>query len=261
MKTPRSRAGALSFAVAVHIARFLVILAAIWVAPLVGVTGWYIGLFANIACVLFAVVLVSALGMWRRSGMFRPWRSWTALLLLLPFVAESLVWALVPDGIAVTEPGFGMWVLTLLLVGVNEELTSRVVVLETLRARFSLAPAVVMTAVLFGLQHLSILATTPNRVDMVLATVLLSTIAGFAMAAFQARFSWIWPLMLTHATSDFTILMGAEAPLWLEIAAHVMFVAVGIMLLRGVRRGDGVADDGGGSGDAGARPRVGSHDP
>ncbi|WP_197517535.1 CPBP family intramembrane glutamic endopeptidase [Microbacterium karelineae] len=235
MRIPTNLAGALAFAVAVHVARFLLILAAIGIAPLIGVTGWYIGLFANVVCAVFAAILVSVLGLWRRSGMFRLWRSWTALLFLLPFVAEALVWALVPDGLVFAEPGFGLWALTLLLVGVNEELTSRVVVLETLRESFSLTPAVVMTAILFGLQHLSILATTPSRIDVVLVTVLLSTIAGFAMAAFQARFAWIWPLVLTHATSDLTILMGAEAPLWLEAAAHVMFVAVGILLLRNTR--------------------------
>lgn len=48
----------------------------------------------------------------------------------------------------------------MLLVGVNEELVSRGVVLERMRRSFGPYAAVGITAALFGLQHLSAFATT-----------------------------------------------------------------------------------------------------
>ncbi|EWS81007.1 hypothetical protein BF93_00885 [Brachybacterium phenoliresistens] len=235
---PLSPAAALAIAAAIHAARFGVILGALALGPLLGISGWYLGLFANLACVVFAIVLVTALRMWSSSGIGRLWRSPWAALWLIPFVAEAGIWALIPGGLAVPPPGVGLWSLTLLLVGINEELTSRVAVLGTLRRGFGRTGAVLGTAALFGLQHLSALATTSRTVDDVLVNVLLSGIAGFAMAAYQARFSWIWPLMLTHAASDFTIIMSDyAAPLWLEVIVHVGFIGLGIALLRGGRGG------------------------
>jgi hypothetical protein len=146
MRPDRSRPDqwrAIGFGTAIHLARFCVILATLALAPLVGVSGWYLGLTANVACVVFAVVLVSVRGLWRTSGLGVAWRGRRALLLLLPRLVEVLLWA-VPAGLVPRAPGFGPWAFSLLLVGINEELTSRVVVRAPLPD-----PVIVVTLVVF----------------------------------------------------------------------------------------------------------------
>lgn len=93
---------------------------ALLVAPIFGVSGWYLGLTANIACVVYAAVLVTVRRQWRTSGLHVAWRGPGAAIILLLLVAEVLAWA-VPAGLENRAPGFGMWALTLLLVGVNQE--------------------------------------------------------------------------------------------------------------------------------------------
>lgn len=200
---------ALGFGAAVHVLRFGVIMGALAFAPLLGISGWYLGLAANVACVLFAIVLVTVRGLWRVSGLFSVWRGRTAALFLAPFIIEVLLWA-VPNGLVEQPPGFGLWALTLLLVGVNEELISRVVVLERMRRSFGPAGAVTLTGVLFGLQHLSAFATTGREVDDVLLNILVSGCYGIGLAAFQYRFRWVLPLVLIHASADFTTILSAN---------------------------------------------------
>jgi hypothetical protein len=234
MRPDRSRPDqwrAIGFGSAIHLARFCVILATLALAPLVGVSGWYLGLTANVACVVFAVVLVSVRGLWRTSGLGVAWRGRRALLLLLPLLVEVLLWA-VPTGLVPRAPGFGLWAFSLLLVGVNEELTSRVVVLERMRASFGPVSAASATAALFGLQHLSALATTSRSLDDVLSNVVVSACYGFALAGFQYRFRWLAPLVLLHAGADFTTILSARPlPDPVIVVTLVVFVAVGLAAL------------------------------
>ncbi len=71
---------ALAFAVGVHLLRFGVIVGGLELAPLIGITGWYAGLFVNALCVLLAAGLVTCLGLWHRIGIAVAWRGWAALL-------------------------------------------------------------------------------------------------------------------------------------------------------------------------------------
>lgn len=209
MQVKNDRWRALGFGIAVHVLRFGVISGSLAIAPLLGISGWYLGLAANVACVIFAVVLVTVRGLWHRSGLFSLWRGRTAALFLLPFAIEVLLWAL-PGGLVEQPPGFGLWALTLLLVGLNEELLSRVVVLERMRRSFRPVSAVVLTGALFGMQHLSAFATSTRPVEDVLFVVVISTCYGIALAAFQYRFRWVLPLVLMHAAVDFTNILSAE---------------------------------------------------
>lgn len=223
---------ALGFGAAVHVLRFGVIMGTLAFAPLVGISGWYLGLAANVGCVLLAVVLVTVRGQWRTSGLFSLWRGRTAALFLVPFVVEVLLWA-VPSGLVERPPGFGLWALTLLLVGLNEELISRVVVLERMRRSFGPAGAVALTGTLFGMQHLSAFATTTRTVDDVLLNVLVSACYGIGLAAFQYRFRWVLPLVLVHAAADFTTILSAN-PLSDAVVAItcVAFLATAAAILR-----------------------------
>ena len=214
-----------------HVARFGVIMGALWIAPLLGITGWYMGLFANAVCALFAIALVTYFGLWRKIGFLTASRGRTAIVLLSIPVAEAVIRAL-PTGLIDEAPGFGLWSLTLLLVGFNEELISRGVVLERMRTNFSPIWAVAITAALFGLQHLSAFATTGRDSFDILTNVLASASYGFALAAFQFRFSWIWPLILIHAVADLTSIVGRTYYGDLFAAATcVVFVVYGVFVL------------------------------
>lgn len=229
-------ANALVLAVAIQLARFGLIMGALAIAPDLGINGWYQGLFANAVCSLFAAAVVTWLGLWRRSGILTLWRSKRAAILLLPFVFEALIWLAYPGGFGPRPPGYGLWALTLLLVGVNEELTSRVAVLGTLRKAFRPAPAVALAGIMFGLQHLSLFATGDPSTEDVLTIVVLTSIYGFALGAFQFRFAWVLPLILVHAASDFTQILTSEpVPFAMHVVISLGLLAYGIRLLKGRR--------------------------
>lgn len=228
---------AVGFGIAVHVARFGVIVLGLEIAPLLGITGWYSGLFTNALCVVFAAALVTYLGLWRRIGATTLWRGRKAGLLLLVPLGEALLW-LLPDGLIEKPPGFGLWALTLLLVGVNEELISRGVVLERMRRAFNPYAAVAITAALFGLQHLSAFATTSRGAYDIVTNVLVSACYGFALAAFQFRFAWIVPLILIHGLADFTTILTSGGLGDLAVVGTlVLFVTYGILVIRGACRG------------------------
>lgn len=226
------RAGAVKFGVLVHAVRFLIILATTSIVPMFGITGFWQGLAANVACSIFAAALVTHQGLWGSSGFFTVIRSPLAVLALLPFVIEAVLWT-VPGGLRFLEPGLAPWLLTLLLVGFNEEAISRVVVLDRARRSFRPLGATALTGALFGLQHLSALAISDRDVLDISQNVVLSGTYGFALAAYQLRFAWVWPLMLAHAASDFTVIhAGIAAPDPWYVAVHVLFILYGVCLLR-----------------------------
>jgi membrane protease YdiL (CAAX protease family) len=224
---------AVGFGIGVHVARFGVIMLSLELAPLFGIAGWYAGLFTNAICVVFSAALVTYLGLWRRIGLTTLWRGRTAALLLLVPLVEALLW-LFPDGLIEEPPGFGLWALTLLLVGVNEELISRGVVLERMRRTFGPYAAVAITAALFGVQHFSAFATTSRGAYDIATNVLVSACYGFALAAFQFRFAWIVPLMLIHGLADFTTILTSGGLGDLAVMGTlVLFLTYGILVIRG----------------------------
>lgn len=227
------RTRAVGFGIGVHAARFGLIWGASVLAPLIGITGWWIGLFVNALCVIFAIVLVSVLRLWRSSGFLTPWRGWIALLFLLPMIAEATV-RFLPSGLDDQAPGYGFWALSLLCVGFNEELVSRVVVLSRMRTSFSTYPAVAITAGLFGVQHLSAFATTSRGTEDILLNVVASACYGFVLVAYQYRFAWIWPLILVHATADFTTILTRfdDRGDLLAVITSVLFVLWGFIILK-----------------------------
>ncbi|MEU6248743.1 CPBP family intramembrane glutamic endopeptidase [Glycomyces sp. NPDC047010] len=188
-------------------------------------------------CAAFAIGAVTWLKLWKHSGLFVLWRSKKAALLLLPFAIEALIWLAYPGGFASQAPGLGLWALTLLLVGVNEELTSRVAVLQTLRTAFSSTWAVVLAGVMFGLQHLSLLATGSPSTEDLLTILVLTGVYGFALGAYQFRFTWVLPLILFHAASDFTQILTTEpVPFAMHIAIALTLLTCGIWLLKAHRQ-------------------------
>ena len=81
----------LAYGVGVHVARFGVIMLGLFVAPLLGITGWYAGLFVNVLCAVFAAALVTHLRLWKRIGFTTWWRGRRAALLLIVPLGEALL--------------------------------------------------------------------------------------------------------------------------------------------------------------------------
>jgi membrane protease YdiL (CAAX protease family) len=220
------------FAVTVQLIRMGVIVGCAWLAPTLGIRGWWVGLFVNAVCCLYAAALMTWLKLWRSTGFLTLWRGRAALLLLFIPFTEALAW-IIPTGITDRAPGWPWWALSLLMVGFNEELISRGVVLHRLGRSWPAAAAVTFTGLLFGLQHLSLFATTSRDAYDILTNVLASAAYGFALAAFQYRFAWILPLILVHGLSDFTTVLRSNNFGDLVIAGIcLLYLAYGIVLLR-----------------------------
>ena len=222
----------LADAVGIHLLRFAVMWAVLEVAPLVGITGWYAGLAVNVVITLLAAAIMTRRGLWVSTGMVLPWRSGLALAALAPFALEVVAWA-IPSGVVDDEPGLALWLLTLLLVGLNEEMFSRGIVLTSLRRAYHPLSAVAITGALFGLQHLSALVLTSRGFGDVAMNVLLSATFGFALAAYQLRFAWLWPLALLHGLADWTTVLTANPlPDWAIGFVHTFYLGFGFWLLR-----------------------------
>lgn len=83
---------AVGFGFSVHLARFAIIWVPLAVAPLVGISGWYLGLAANVTCVIFAATRVTVRGLWSKSGILVARRGPKAVILLIPLMIGVLPW-------------------------------------------------------------------------------------------------------------------------------------------------------------------------
>lgn len=62
---------------------------------------------------------------------------------------------------------------------------------------------------------------------------MLSATYGFALAAYQARYAWLWPLILIHGFADWTTILAVTPhPDWFIGLLHASFVGYGLWLLR-----------------------------
>jgi uncharacterized protein len=69
-------------------------------------------------------------------------------------------------------------------------------------------------------------ALTSRDAGDILGNVLLPGISGFALAAYQLRFRWVWPLIFVHALADFTTTLAAEPlPDLLIGLSHILLLA------------------------------------
>ena len=70
--------------------------------------------------------------------------------------------------------------------------------------------------------------------------VLLSATFGFALAAYQFRFAWLWPLALLHGLADWTTVLTANPlPDWAIGVVHTFYLGFGLWLVRATPRKSG----------------------
>lgn len=231
---PSSPLRAVTLAVAVHLARTAVILGGVAVLPLLG--GWWVGLGVNVLCVVYALAVGAAFGVLRCSGIGRWWGGRHAALILVLPLAEALAWV-IPGGPIDEAPGAAWWAVTMLLVGINEEVVNRGVVLDLLARALPAWSAVALTAALFGMQHLSLLITSGRSTTDVLTNVLASACYGFFLSAFQFRYAWLLPLVLVHALADWTTVLSPHPFSDTVIAAIcAVYVVAGAWLMAASRQ-------------------------
>jgi len=218
-------------AVSLEAARFLVILGSLAVAPVFGVAGWYLGLFVNVCCVLYGIAAISVLGLWKQERVLRVKASWRALLWMLPLLLEGTL-RFAFGTVSVPPPGLALWIVTLALAALNEELVNRAAIVGTLRRALRPVTVATISATLFGFAHLSLFITTPTRdpVDILL-NVVASACFGFALAAYQVLYRWILPLVVAHGFANASVILGGgELSTLGEGLISVAYVAFGVLL-------------------------------
>jgi membrane protease YdiL (CAAX protease family) len=158
---------------------------------------------AKLLTATVALATVDHLGWWRRVGFRAPSR-WSRLWLCwLPGVYLFLVYApgFASSGVIRT---FGIGVLAL-AVGLDEELWTLGLLLESLRFRGT-TWAVVLSAAFFGLLHgVNVLSGQPLSTTAVQVFVAFSF--GLGLGAVRVRTHSIWPCILVHAAWDFALIL------------------------------------------------------
>jgi membrane protease YdiL (CAAX protease family) len=187
-----------------------------------------------------AVVLFSRLGWWRPAG-YRQLRRTRDLrlfwLALVPAVLNLLIGVRV---IAFSD--IVIFLFVALLVGFVEESYMRGLVLHAL-APSGVWRAAIISAVLFGLLHFLNIAAGWNSA-YVFQQVIYAGALGFMYAALAIRTGVIWPLVLTHAATDFAafLAVGTLAPPQsapggfpgisaVDVLAWIIFTGYGVFLL------------------------------
>lgn len=198
-------------------------------------------MYVNALGLAAGLALVGWLGWSRASGML-PLRPTRTALLTLPLFALAATYAVpgidstayLSEGVGPDEGGFVLLCLAVicLLVGLNEELWSRGVILHPLR-RLGPWLGSVAVALLFSAQHLLNLVAFGARLDDTVAQLVSTAAFGFVLAALRWHDVAILPLAVLHGLGNFLQLASpGAAPLHQQAAIAVVEVAYGVVLLR-----------------------------
>lgn len=180
---------------------------------------------AKLASAAVALSVVDRLGWYRRVGLCAP-RRWNRLWLAwLPagYVALALAGG-VGDGSAVAVLGI---VGLVLAVGLEEELWTRGLVLESMRWRGTTA-AVVLSAVWFGALH-SLNLVSGQPASATAAQIGFATAFGLGVGAVRVRVGTLWLPIALHALYDLGVLLQDEEVAgisWRELVGFLVVLAL-----------------------------------
>ncbi|WP_448333203.1 CPBP family glutamic-type intramembrane protease [Streptomyces sp. DSM 41534] len=220
--------GALELTFAWH--AVLLLFAKVILPPLA--PSWYPDLGAtlvNAICATGAWLVLWRWGWLRAStvaALGRPRRWWPAAPMLL--VACSYAVAGLDGNATLVVSGL----ISLLWVGVNEEIYSRGLVQQTLRP---LGPvrAAIGVAILFGAGHIQNFLFFGDPLDDTLWQMLSAGLFGFTCAALRYAIGSIWPMAVVHGLDDFfQIRSPGAAPDWWQVSVYAFHAAYGLWLLR-----------------------------
>jgi membrane protease YdiL (CAAX protease family) len=130
--------------------------------------------------------------------------------------------------------------LVTLLVGINEELLFRGILLESLITRFSKAKSIILSAIAFALFH-AVNYFSGEPLLSILSQMIMAFIAGFFLGVIRIKMNSIWPLMLWHALWDCSIFCGATLQFPnnpILSVVPVLQIVVGILVFRLINKND-----------------------
>ena len=140
------------------------------------------------------------------------------------------------DGVR-SAGGIMIYILTMFLVGMNEEVIMRGIVLNLFADRFSntrrgVLAAIILSSVIFGAAHIpNVLSGVP--LSSALIQALQATLLGVLFAAIYLRSGNLWICIIIHALVDFGGLMASGSLYVLNLVVTVpLFLVPCIVLLR-----------------------------
>ncbi|MFE1313954.1 CPBP family intramembrane glutamic endopeptidase [Streptomyces sp. NPDC058755] len=193
---------------------------------------WFPDLGAALVNLVCAVAVGCVLWRWgwlRLSGVFRLgrvrrwWLAAPMLLIACSYATQGL------DGSATVVVSS---LLSLLLVGANEEVYSRGLIQQTLTPLGPLRAALGV-AVLFGVGHLQNYLFFGAALGDTLWQMLSAAFFGFTCAGLRYAIGSVWPMALVHGLDDFFQIRspGAAPDAW-EAVVYVFHAGYGLWLVR-----------------------------
>ena len=180
---------------------------------------------AKLASAAVALSVVDRLGWYRRVGLRAP-RRWNRLWLAwLPAIYVGASLAGLTDGWPLRS-ALGLVVLAF-AIGLEEELWTRGLLLESMRWRGTTA-AVVLSSLWFGALHsLNLLSGQPAMATF--AQIGFAMAFGLAVGALRVRVGTLWLPIALHALYDLGILLRGDELVgisWRELVAFLVFLAL-----------------------------------
>lgn len=226
------------FGVAATLVWMGLVLAAVQLPP----HALYGPMYVNAAGFAVGLLVVWLLG-WRDRVGIRLTRPRRRLWLLAPLLVLTAPYALpgiTADAYLAADPADGAYILVCmgvwcLLIGLNEELWSRGIVLAPL-ARLGPLRSALAVALLFANQHWLNLLFFGASLDDQLAQLVSSGTFAFVLVGLRWNGVSIWPLALLHGLGDFLQLASpGAAPWWWQATIAVFEIVYGAWLLHRVR--------------------------
>lgn len=242
--------GAVEFTFAWHVV--LVLFAKVILPPLA--PSWFPDLGATVVnAVCFAAVwfVLWRWGWLRVSGVAvlgRPRRWW----LVLPMLAVACSYTLA--GVEGRTTVLAGSLVSLLWVGINEEIHSRGLVQQILTPLGAMRAAIGV-GLLFGTGHFQNYLFFGAPLADTLWQMLSAGLFGFTCAGLRYAIGSVWPMVAVHGLDDFfQIRSPGAAPDWWQVCVYVFHAAFGVWLLRRYGTGDAAVGRGGVRADPDERP-------
>jgi membrane protease YdiL (CAAX protease family) len=166
----------------------------------------------QIVVVVFTVAVVLRFADWRMVGFAR--MQWSGMLWFLPswVIVAVMGWtifhALTPEHIgAFGAYGITLLILTTLLIAFGEEVIFRGILLRGAMTRFSIAVAMFMSALSFGLFHF-INRLAGQGLSETSQQIFFALLVGFFLAPIAIRVGNLWPLIIWHWLWNIAVILG-----------------------------------------------------
>jgi len=181
-------------------------------APLVGLDK-VLGMFSEeLIVTLVLVVFLSAIGWWRKTGFQRIEKGGLKFLvppILFALVLHQVLTLMAPEDHGlfgfISAQQFFIAVVTVLLLGFNEEMVFRGITYYGFSTRVHPIQAVIIAAVIFGLFHYVNMLGEGQSFVPTTYQVLHAMAAGFMYGALRLIVGSIWPVMIFHGFWDLNL--------------------------------------------------------